>query len=288
MNAPRHSAQLFDSAHPTGHAATVWVTPGGLHVETEAGAEHATWPFESLRLRPARARRTPAPRAWRAGDGDARHRRCRNSRRAADRVARVRRARAVSTRRAHRELRARDDRRRTRRDGRTLRMGDSGARDARGRTSAGRVERSLGESALASLAPAEKRIEDPRVIEPVETIVARLHAASGAAYRFRVVVVDQPEVNALAAPGGNIVVFRGLLDPARALMKWRACSRTRSSTCSSATWCARCCNAPRSPSSCRCSPAMRAARSRPSSPTGSATCRTAGASRTKRMPPATR
>ena len=34
----------------------MWVTPGGLHVETEAGAEHATWPFESLRLagRPVR------------------------------------------------------------------------------------------------------------------------------------------------------------------------------------------------------------------------------------------
>jgi predicted Zn-dependent protease len=43
-------------------------------------------------------------------------------------------------------------------------------------------------------------------------LVARLSGTVKTRYRFRVVVVDHPLVNAFAAPGGYVIVFRGLID----------------------------------------------------------------------------
>ncbi|MYF07237.1 MAG: M48 family metallopeptidase [Rhodospirillaceae bacterium] len=43
-------------------------------------------------------------------------------------------------------------------------------------------------------------------------LVRRLSATKPSRYRFRVTVVDNGTVNAFAAPGGYIVVFRGLID----------------------------------------------------------------------------
>ncbi len=43
-------------------------------------------------------------------------------------------------------------------------------------------------------------------------LVQRLSATKPSRYRFRVTVVDNSTVNAFAAPGGYIVVFRGLID----------------------------------------------------------------------------
>ena len=43
-------------------------------------------------------------------------------------------------------------------------------------------------------------------------LVQRLSATKPSRYRFRVTVVDNRTVNAFAAPGGYIVVFRGLID----------------------------------------------------------------------------
>ena len=43
----------------------------------------------------------------------------------------------------------------------------------------------------------------------IATLTAPL---SGTPYNFRVIVVDNPRVNAFAAPGGYIIIFRGLLE----------------------------------------------------------------------------
>src|SRR5262249_20774964 len=58
---------------------------------------------------------------------------------------------------------------------------------------------------------------DPHRQALLESIVARLAGALPAEspYKFRVYVVNESPVNALAAPGGYIVVFRGLIDQAK-------------------------------------------------------------------------
>ncbi len=49
----------------------------------------------------------------------------------------------------------------------------------------------------------------------LRTLTGKLRAATDTAYDMQVHVVDSDIVNALAAPGGRIVVFRGLIDQAR-------------------------------------------------------------------------
>lgn len=74
-------------------------------------------------------------------------------------------------------------------------------------------EERLGQSVVAYLAPPELACEDPRRQEALDAIVLRLAATvPRSPYTFRVVVVNRPEVNALAVPGGHIVVFRGLVE----------------------------------------------------------------------------
>jgi predicted Zn-dependent protease len=50
--------------------------------------------------------------------------------------------------------------------------------------------------------------------DALDRLVRRLAATTPSRYTFRVVVVDNPLVNAFAAPAGYIVVFRGLIDKA--------------------------------------------------------------------------
>ena len=77
-------------------------------------------------------------------------------------------------------------------------------------------EEGLGRSAMEYLAPQELVCGDPRLRQALDPIVTRLAAAAPASpYTFRLVVVNQPQVNALAAPGGYIVVYRGLLERTR-------------------------------------------------------------------------
>ena len=77
-------------------------------------------------------------------------------------------------------------------------------------------EEGLGRSATEYLAPRELVCGDPRLRQALDAIVARLAAASPASpYSFRLFVVNRPPVNALAAPGGYIVVYRGLLERTR-------------------------------------------------------------------------
>lgn len=71
-------------------------------------------------------------------------------------------------------------------------------------------ERRLGKSVAAQYTAGGRAC--PELERPVTGIVERLAATMpNTPYQFEVRVVDQPVVNALAAPGGYIVVFRGLL-----------------------------------------------------------------------------
>lgn len=73
-------------------------------------------------------------------------------------------------------------------------------------------EERLGQSVVENLAPPEKRCTDQNGTEMINGIMTRLTTPlTTPHYTFRVVVVNSPVVNAFAAPGGYIVVFRGLL-----------------------------------------------------------------------------
>lgn len=74
-------------------------------------------------------------------------------------------------------------------------------------------EEQLGQSVADQMAPPSAQCSDPvrlRAIEEIMTILTNTLPESP--YTFRVTVVDNPTVNAFAAPGGFIVVFRGLLE----------------------------------------------------------------------------
>lgn len=76
-----------------------------------------------------------------------------------------------------------------------------------------RWEEELGQAVMAQLAPVEKRCADPASLASLHQIATTLSATLPAArYRFEIIVVDDSTVNALAAPGGYILIFRGLLE----------------------------------------------------------------------------
>jgi Zn-dependent protease with chaperone function len=73
-------------------------------------------------------------------------------------------------------------------------------------------ERELGDGVIEQLLAGETVCDDPALTRSIEDIVARLRRGlSDERYDFRVTVVDDTLVNALAVPGGAMVVFRGLL-----------------------------------------------------------------------------
>lgn len=77
------------------------------------------------------------------------------------------------------------------------------------------TEMQLGRLLAESFLAGERRIEDGPAYEAVQRIVARLAAeADNPGYTFTVHVVDDPRINALALPGGQMVVFTGLLKEA--------------------------------------------------------------------------
>ena len=49
----------------------------------------------------------------------------------------------------------------------------------------------------------------------VQDLGARLAASAASPYTFRWILVDSPQVNAMAAPGGYVIVFTGLLRAAQ-------------------------------------------------------------------------
>ncbi|MGH7389801.1 MAG: M48 family metallopeptidase [Candidatus Rokuibacteriota bacterium] len=71
----------------------------------------------------------------------------------------------------------------------------------------------MGDEVFARLFAPERRCADPERQRVIDAIVERLVAGgAGGPYRVRVAVVDQPQVNALAFPGGRVVLLRGLLE----------------------------------------------------------------------------
>lgn len=74
-------------------------------------------------------------------------------------------------------------------------------------------ESALGAKVIEGLAEGTKPCASPELATLVEGIVARLAAAEpNTPYAFRVTLLDDPTINAMAAPGGHLVVFRGLLE----------------------------------------------------------------------------
>lgn len=74
-------------------------------------------------------------------------------------------------------------------------------------------EERLGEAVVNHLALPEKRCTDRTRTRRIDEIVkSLLGPLPKLPYTFRIIVVDDPALNAFAAPGGYIVLFRGLLE----------------------------------------------------------------------------
>src|SRR5215470_4785082 len=77
-------------------------------------------------------------------------------------------------------------------------------------------EQSVGRSAINYLAPPERRCGDEELNAAIDGIVRRLSAPGPPSpYNITVYVVNRPVVNALALPGGSVIIFRGLLTRTR-------------------------------------------------------------------------
>jgi beta-barrel assembly-enhancing protease len=74
-------------------------------------------------------------------------------------------------------------------------------------------EAKLGDAIVEHIAPVSARCVDGERQARIDALAAAVLKPVGTnGYTFRIAVADTPTVNALAAPGGAIVVFRGLLD----------------------------------------------------------------------------
>lgn len=75
-------------------------------------------------------------------------------------------------------------------------------------------EAKLGDAILEHFAEGARCEDQPRQARIDAIASAVLKPAQPTPYRFRIAVVDSETVNAIAAPGGAIIVFRGLLERA--------------------------------------------------------------------------
>jgi predicted Zn-dependent protease len=69
----------------------------------------------------------------------------------------------------------------------------------------------LGDAVVEHLVPAEDRCDDPILQQRLDDLVSVLIAESRSPYIFKLLVADDDTLNAFAAPGGTIVILRGLL-----------------------------------------------------------------------------
>lgn len=74
-------------------------------------------------------------------------------------------------------------------------------------------EAKLGDLVLAQTRAQMRVLESGPAVDAVRLMGQRL--TTGSAYTYRWLVVDQPELNAFAAPGGVVVVYSGLLQAAK-------------------------------------------------------------------------
>ncbi len=75
-------------------------------------------------------------------------------------------------------------------------------------------DKSLGDWAVDAISQDWEFCTNPKAHAALEKIVNKLEVASGGGFDYRVRVVRDYDVNAMAAPGGNIVVLSGLLESA--------------------------------------------------------------------------
>lgn len=74
----------------------------------------------------------------------------------------------------------------------------------------------LGAAIVDELVPGDRRCHEPGGEAALQSVLTRVLApARPQPYRFRAVVMDSPILNAFAAPGGHVVVLRGLLERAK-------------------------------------------------------------------------
>ncbi len=78
-------------------------------------------------------------------------------------------------------------------------------------------EEHLGQAVIEQLAPPSERCTDPIRVRTIEEMMTTLTSTlPNSPYTFHVTVVNNSTVNAFAAPGGYIVVFRGLIERTQA------------------------------------------------------------------------
>jgi predicted Zn-dependent protease len=76
-------------------------------------------------------------------------------------------------------------------------------------------EERMGAGIADHLAPPERRCHRADGQRALERLLARLTSAEASPYTFTIAVLDARTVNAFAAPGGSVVVLRGLIERAR-------------------------------------------------------------------------
>lgn len=77
-----------------------------------------------------------------------------------------------------------------------------------------RVSEGVGEQYVAIFAPDERQCHNPAGQRALNKIVGRILPQRGLVEPVRVTVVDDPTVNAITLPGGQVLLFKGLLDQA--------------------------------------------------------------------------
>jgi predicted Zn-dependent protease len=69
----------------------------------------------------------------------------------------------------------------------------------------------LGEAVVDHLVPAENRCDDPILQQRLDELASVLTAEAPSPYEVRLIIAEDDELNAFAAPGGTIVILTGLL-----------------------------------------------------------------------------
>jgi predicted Zn-dependent protease len=69
----------------------------------------------------------------------------------------------------------------------------------------------LGDAVIEHFADIGARCDDPELLAAVNGVFAAIMGGTATPYTFRLIVLDDDDLNAFAAPGGPIVILRGLL-----------------------------------------------------------------------------
>ena len=76
------------------------------------------------------------------------------------------------------------------------------------------VEATIGSQMIDELAKETEFCQDPEGLQALDAMVEALAAQTDGTYEFRIYVADEEVLNAFAAPGGHIVLYRSIIDEA--------------------------------------------------------------------------